>query len=163
MDGNGGTAAGQQADAYLGVAIDTVKAILESLTSCQKDLIELSFEKVITSDTLKGHVREAVPYMYAASVISLSGREITEENVSRVLRAAGIEPDRKIIDQLLAVGLRNHLPYVYAYYLLLALGRHGSNDEVARIVRSLGIEPDESRITEVVSFISAHEDFDEEP
>lgn len=163
MGTDSGIATEAQADNYLGVAIDTAKAMLESLTSCQKDLLELSFEKVITSEALRGHVKGAVPYMYAAAVVALSGREITEESVSAVLAAAGISPDGAIIRQLISAGLRNHLPYVYAYYLLLALGRRGSVREVSDVVRSLGVEPDEARIEEVERFVSTHEDFSGEP
>jgi len=144
-------------ETYGELALDAMRAILDELTGSEKSLVESEFKRIISSPSVKGSVKVVVPYLYAAAFLSFSGREINEENLSKVMKVADITPSERIIGLLLSSNLRSHLPYLYAYYFLLALGKHGSASEIVNMVDSLGIQADKTRINEVFAFLASKE------
>lgn len=158
MGGNtDATDAGYEEDGgvYGAIAIDTMNAVLDALMDSEKSLLASEFKKVVTDSSASGHLRETIPYLYVGAFLSMSGQEISPENLSKVIKAIGMEPNADAEAILVKNGLKTHLPYLYAYYFLLALGRESTEEEVLSVAKSIGIEPDRNRVKEVLEFLSS--------
>ncbi len=159
MDGEG--AAANDEEVYSAIALDTMSAVIDALTNSEKSLLETEFKRVMSTPDVKKRIKEIVPYLYVGAFLSLSGREISQENITKVLSAVGISPNDGIETLLEKAALRTHLPYLYAYYFLLALGKESTEDEILNIVNSIGITADRERIKEVFSYLTSKEKMQE--
>ena len=141
--------------AVLETELAVLRALMSAIASTESSFISAEFRRIVQTPAIIEHANEMMPYLYAAAYISYAGREITEETVGAVLRAARFVPDRKLLRMLENANVKSHLMYIYSYYFLLALGRVGSTDEIMKLVSSLGMEADESRANDVLLFLKA--------
>jgi ribosomal protein L12E/L44/L45/RPP1/RPP2 len=83
-------------------------------------------------------------YMYISGFLNLLGRDISRDNMCKVLKSIDINPDTKTIDALLQVNSENDVIYIYSIYLLNVLGKQTNIKNIMSIVGSLGIKPNEA-------------------
>lgn len=149
-----GAAADFDDKAYAESCISAVSAIISALSDSTRDFAESEFRRIVEAKEVKNRIKEVMPYVYAGAFLSFSGREINEKNITKVLNAAGMDSDPKLIKMLFKTKIRSHFPYIYAYYFLLALGKAGSEEEILKMVDSIDLRTDKARIKDVLDFIS---------
>lgn len=131
------------------------KAIIAALSQSKNAFLANEFERLLASEKVRPHAREVMPYIYAGAMLSLTGREINVESISKLLSAIGMDVDKGLVKTLYAAKLRSHVPYINAYYFLLAVGKLGTEEEIMRVIEALGMKPDTSRVEDVISFLYA--------
>ncbi len=142
-------------DAYADVSFSTLKAIIDSLSDSTKGFLEAELRRLFDNENVKMHMKEVMPYIYAAGFLSFSGREINQENISKTLKSVGIDANPEITKLLFKANVKSHLVYIYAYYFLLSLGKPGSEAEILSLVNSLGLETDPTRIKDILAFLKS--------
>ncbi|MDE1854787.1 MAG: hypothetical protein KGH57_00490 [Candidatus Micrarchaeota archaeon] len=152
-NGSALTASSVDETAYVDASFLAFKAILRSLSDSTQEFLAAEIMRIFQDENVKLHLKEAMPYIYAAGFLSFSGREINEDNMAKTLRSVGMVSDPEVMRLLFKANVRSHLVYIYAYYFLLSLGKIGSEAEIVALVSSLGIEADESRINDVLAFL----------
>jgi ribosomal protein L12E/L44/L45/RPP1/RPP2 len=144
-------------DTYADASISAFKAILGALSSSTERFLEAEVIRVLEKPKIRAHIREIMPCLYAAAFLSLSGREISEDSITKTLSIIKVEPNPEIVRLLFKANVRSHLVYLYAYYLLLAFGKLGSKKEIMALVKGIGIQADPSRLNDVLAFLEAPE------
>jgi len=98
----------------------------------------------------------AMPYIFAASFLSIASREINEKSLKNAVRSVGITANDKFIKDVIALSLgEGNLIYAHAYYLLLACGIDPDEDKIIKIVESQGIAADRKSAAYTIAFIRA--------
>ena len=127
-----------------------LKAIVDALAKTSDKYISAALKLLMEDPKIKPLVGEGImPYIYAAGLLSFSGREITDDSVSRLLKAIGVKPDRRCLDAIMESGVRSHLVYVYSFYFLLASNVDPNEERIMDIVSALGLKPDRERAREM--------------
>ncbi len=146
---------GIDSDTYTDASISAFKAVLVALSNSTVRFLEAETVRILENPMVKARINDMMPYMYAAAFLSLSGREINEDSITKTLSIIGVEPKPEIAELLLGANVRSHLVYIYAYYLLLAFGKMGTEKEIIALVNGLGIQTDSSRLKDVLAFLEA--------
>ncbi|MDE1856854.1 MAG: hypothetical protein KGH98_02085 [Candidatus Micrarchaeota archaeon] len=133
----------------------TVETLVKAMLNTSYGLLMHSFDtmmsdKVVGEDFKKG----IISYIYTTGFLSFCGREINKENVMKMLRLVDVEPDEKMIDDLLHFGVKSTLVYGYVYYYLIANGVHPTEERMSSVIEALGLKPDPERIRYVLQFVS---------
>ncbi len=137
------------------IRYSTLKVIINAVAQTSAQIVANEFVRAMGSSKVKGRIDESImPYLYAAGFLSFAGREIDSDNVKRIVKSIGIEPDERYISALMSVKIESHLIYVYAFYYLIANGKQASEDNISKVVKSLGIEPNSERIRYVLKMSS---------
>lgn len=138
MDGN-------KPEANKEIYMQLFKSLINEISSSSSDVLLNGAEKLLDNDTVAKYVvdRKIQPYLYLSGMLNLLGRDIDAENISKVLKGIGIEPDGKIIEALLNANNENGVIYVYSIYFLLILGRERTTKNIMDLVSSLGAKPNE--------------------
>ena len=120
-----------------------LRATLDSLASTSSEYMSSALKQLMENDEIKAHIKQGImPYIYAAGLLSFAGREITEENLSKLVKAIGIVPNEYLMDVLLKTGIKSHLVYVYAFYYLVASSVGVSTEKMEEVVEALGVQSD---------------------
>ena len=139
------------------ITLDTLKALVESLTSAANDLVISAFRSVMTKSTIRRNISKGImPYIYAAGFLSYAGREINEQNLAKAVSSIGLQPDQKMIKAFIASGITSHVMYVYAYYYLLAEGQQPTVENIIKIAASFDFPTDAERIKKALSAIEKY-------
>ncbi|MDE1804793.1 MAG: hypothetical protein KGH59_03355 [Candidatus Micrarchaeota archaeon] len=128
-------------------------ATVETVTKLTATLLETELRKLLADPNITVNIAEITPYLYVAGFLSLSGREITKENVTELLGVVGVKPREELIAALMVAGVKSHLVYVYAYYFLLTMGKEAGTTELLEVLKAIGISGDEDRAQEAITFI----------
>ncbi len=140
-------------EVVLETELAVLKALMSAIASSERDFISAEFRRIVQTPGILERADEMMPYLYAAAYVSYAGREITEENVGTVLRAAGFIPDRSLMRLLENANVKSHLIYIYSYYFLVALGKIGSAEEMTTLAKALDVDADEGRANDVLLFL----------
>ena len=142
-------------DASLRSAYEGLGAIVEQVEASSKKIIMLKLMELLNDKNVVANMRNGMmSYIYAAGLLSFSGREISRKSMASVIRSIGIRPDGRMIDLILGAGIRSHLVYVYAFYFLLANGIEPTVKGMMGVASSLGVGGDESTAREIFDFVS---------
>ena len=142
-------------EAVLETELAVLKALMSAIAAAERDFISAEFRRIVKTPGILERADEMMPYLYAAAYVSYAGREITEENIGAVLRAAGFKPDVSLMRLLDNANVKSHLIYIYSYYFLVALGRMGSAEEMTKLAKALDMDADEGRANDVLLFMKA--------
>jgi ribosomal protein L12E/L44/L45/RPP1/RPP2 len=130
-------------------------AILKSVNSLTTKLLVEESEYLLSDNEISARIKDGIAkYIYAAGFLSMTGKEITRENMAGLIKVLDGEPDYGMIDLLLKRGIKSHVAYIYAYYFLLTNGKEVSKESMAKVLEFSGIKPDEKRIADMIAFIS---------
>jgi ribosomal protein L12E/L44/L45/RPP1/RPP2 len=131
-----------------------LEAIINSLSESTNKYMLEEFEKLLSNKDIKSNPGKLMPYIYAATLLSLTGREIDQENLSKVLLVIGVNLDKNVLEILAKANVRSHIPYLDAYYFLIASGKLGTEQEILDVIKALGLTPDKTRIIDILSFLN---------
>jgi ribosomal protein L12E/L44/L45/RPP1/RPP2 len=96
-------------------------------------------------------------YIAAVGALALSGRDIDKGNIVSVVEAAGIIPDKRLLDAVRTLHYRNSLLYVNAVYFLNFLGQEPTIERVLAIVRTVRKKPDATLAGYVIEYCKEYE------
>ncbi|HUB92362.1 MAG TPA: hypothetical protein VL945_00195 [Candidatus Saccharimonadales bacterium] len=127
---------------YLGL----FKGILGELSAASTDVLLNGARDLLTDDEVKKYFeqKKIQPYVYLSGLLNLLGREMTEENMSTVIKSVGIAPDKQMISALLNANNENGVIYMYAIYFLAILGKDRNVKNICDLVKALGVEPNQA-------------------
>ncbi|MCL4375647.1 hypothetical protein M1394_02510 [Candidatus Marsarchaeota archaeon] len=94
------------------------------------------------------------PYFAAIVLLAYSGEAISTSKVAELVRSAGLDPERKIMEFVSALKIRNIFPYATAILFIKLLNREASLESIVPVINSIGIRPD---ISLSISAISEYE------
>jgi hypothetical protein len=118
------------------------KAIRDGMGTCANiitmELLRATYVPVVMSHMGQG----IIGYIAAAGALAFSGRDITEDGITDLIRAVGKEPNVDYLDAISKLNYKNDLIYVNAVYFAKANGKEPTIDLVVEIVRSMGVPPD---------------------
>lgn len=140
-------------DTYLATSFAAIKAVIQAISSTTARVMEAEFERIVSDEDVRAHIKQLMPYLFAAGLLSYSGREINEENLEKVLGVLDLPLNERAVVLLFDASIGSHLIYIYAYYFLMAFGKAGTESEILNIVESLGMKPDATRMREVLTFL----------
>ena len=90
------------------------------------------------------------PYIGAISVLAFSGRTITSQNVSILLKAVMHEPDNRMLHFIDSMNVGNVIPYILSLYFFIAIGKEPEKDSILNMAKALSIEQDEKAVDYVL-------------
>lgn len=119
------------------------KKIVRELANADADIVSAEMDRTIATIGVKSFVEEGfLPYAAVSVILAFSGREITEKNIVRMIKALDLKPDKEMLKKMKALNYKNHLLYVNSLYLLLAIRRRPTEKEIMKLVAAMGIAPD---------------------
>ena len=154
-DGSGVPMENVDTDTYLATSFAAIKAVIQAVSSATAKFMEAELERIVSDEDVKTHIKQLMPYLLTAALLSYSGREITEENLEKVLSVLGLPLNERAVVLLFDASVHTHLVYIYAYYFLMAFGKGGTESEILDIVKSLGMKPDETGAKEALAFLKS--------
>lgn len=133
--------------------LEVLRALVNSLATTSSVYIISTMNRLTQDKDVRAHMNEGMlNYLYAAALLSLAGREITKDNMAKILKVLGVESNTKFMDVLLKKGLKGHVVYIYAYYFILASGHEITIDKMMATVTALGVKPDRDIAKEMLEF-----------
>ena len=131
-----------------------LKSTTQLITEVSVEIMGDEFQRIMSNkDVQKYESEKVIPYLYIASFLSYSGRDINKDSMTNVAKAVGLDPDDGIIDTLLETNMKSHLVYVYAYYLLLLTGMDTSEANIIAILRAMGINGDIYTAMDILKYV----------
>jgi len=133
------------------VAFSATVGMVNKITTA---LLLGELKRTLSDPRMAEHLDKISPYLYTAGFLSLAGREITSESLSKLVKMLGIAPDESIIASILNANVRSHLVYVYAYYFLLSMGKEVDIDKLVAVLGAIGVNPDREIAAESIAFLN---------
>lgn len=118
------------------------KAIRNGMGTCANILTMEILRATYAPAVMSYMGRGIIGYIAAAGALAFSGKDITAEGISGLMRAVGKEPNVDYLDAISKLDYKNDLVYVNAVYFAKANGKEPTIDLVVEIVRSMGVPPD---------------------
>lgn len=144
----------ETARVYKDIKYEALKVIVETISATSSRLIINEFQKALSNKEMIANVKNnLMPYLYTAGLLSFAAREISEENMSSVLKSIGVEPDPDLVKVIIKAGVKSHLVYIYSFYFLVANGNEPSDANIQGVIRALGLTPDKKRVKETLNFL----------
>ena len=132
--------------------LSALRVIVSAANDLSLRVMERAIQMVVGNKEVSSRLHKGMrPYLHVAGFLSLVGREINKENITKVMVALGITPSKEMIDALLSTGVKSTLPYINTFYLLLANGNEINESNMAAVIKSLGMKPDHDRIKKVLA------------
>jgi ribosomal protein L12E/L44/L45/RPP1/RPP2 len=125
-------------------------AVIVSMDNMVSKVVLKTLSSVLGNETMRLHINDLPPYIYAIAFLSYSGREINAVNISNTMKAVGKIPDPLMLDTVLSIKIKSHLIYVYSIYYLIVNGVNVDVKNIADVAISVGITPDPDAIDEVL-------------
>jgi ribosomal protein L12E/L44/L45/RPP1/RPP2 len=114
-------------------------------------VMKAGIERVVENKEVSSHLHDGIrPYLHVVGFLDLMGREINEENITKVVVGLGMKPSKEMMGILISAGVPSDLMYINTFYLLLANGKDINEQSIAGVIKALGIEPDHARIKEIL-------------
>jgi ribosomal protein L12E/L44/L45/RPP1/RPP2 len=136
------------------VISETLKAVIGAISSSSEQLLMSGLDKALKNEDFIAHLNDGiVRYLYAAAFLSFAGKEITKENLTKVITSLEVEPNDKFMEIILATKFKSHLAYVYTYYFLLVNGMAVTEKKLIDTAKSLGIKANHETAAEVLKFV----------
>lgn len=134
----------------------SLKVIVNAVsTSCSRIILS-ELKKLLGTPEVNSRMKNGImPYIYAAGFLSFAGREISADNIGKLMSSVGLAADSGIMDVLNGSNLKSHLIYVYAFYFLMANGVAPTSNEVMAVVEAMGMHADEAVANEAIKACSA--------
>ncbi|MGC8730374.1 MAG: hypothetical protein ACP5RP_03260 [Candidatus Micrarchaeia archaeon] len=82
------------------------------------------------------------PYFIACGVLDMAGKEITKNNVQKILIGAGANPNKILLDGIGLLHYKNHMLYVLAIIFLNSLGKNINIESILEVAGALNADPD---------------------
>lgn len=146
--GNGAT--DNRLDGESQEVFDVLTSILAQIAKSANILMAGSLRKLLTDNAVKDHTKEAFPYIYTAGFLALTGREINEVNITKILAAVGMNSNLKVAGIFARNNIKNNVIYLYTIYYLAVIGKEVNEWEVLKIVRMMGIDGDVDEIKRII-------------
>ncbi|MGC8568309.1 MAG: hypothetical protein ACP5RP_04065 [Candidatus Micrarchaeia archaeon] len=127
---------------YEGVMVATEYYLLESEMNRGISTISLAI-----SPQLKANIEA---YIFAAGALYFAGVEITMSNLQNIFVAAGLIPDKILVEGVTNLKFRNRLSYILAIAFLDSLGKKVTIEEILNVVEGFDIDPDYSKAKETI-------------
>lgn len=130
-------------------------ATVEMVSKISSALLISELKKALENGAIKDHVRDGISsYLYAAGFLSLTGREITRENMISCIKMLGMKPRDDLLDAIFKSNIKSHLVYVYAYYFLLSVGREVTVNDLVSVLTAIGVKEDKVSAAEAIVFLN---------
>lgn len=133
------------------VAFSATVGMVNKITTA---LLLSELKRALSDSGMAGHLDKISPYLYTTGFLSLSGREITRENMTALVKILGVTPDDAIIASILGANVKSHLVYVYAYYFLLSMGKEVDIEQLEAVLEAIGVPQDKERAAEAIAFLN---------
>lgn len=132
-----------------------LSATVEMVGKISTALLISELKKSLSNPAIKAHIYDGISsYLYAAGFLSLTGREITRENLINCIKMLGVKPKDELVDAIFKADIKSHLVYIYAYYFLLSVGREVTVNELESVLGAIGIPVDKASAAEAIVFLN---------
>lgn len=128
------------------IYINLFKGMLDEIAASSTEVLLNGARDLLADRDVKEYLeyKKIQPYVYLSGLLNLLGREMSRENMARILKAVGIEPDSKMMTTLLKANDENGVAYVYAVYFLVILGKEPNVKNVCDLIGALGLKPNQA-------------------
>lgn len=141
---------------FMELKYSALKAIVAAIADSSARWTYKEFARIMADSNVQEHLDDIMPYMYASALLSFSGREINDENISRLFNAFGFTVNREITKTLTdKANMKSHLLCIYVYYFLVALGKENTPQNMLKAMDALGAVSEKSRVDDVLKFLVA--------
>ncbi|MDE1768177.1 MAG: hypothetical protein KGH67_05235 [Candidatus Micrarchaeota archaeon] len=103
--------------------------------------------------------RGFLPYMIAAAILALGGKEVNRWNVGKLLKSVNVVPNNTLLDEFDSMHYKGHLIYFDIIYFILAIGREPSEELVEKAGLSMGIKTDREAIKRALAYYDENKPF----
>lgn len=90
------------------------------------------------------------PYIGAISVLAFSGRKVTSQNVSLLIKSVNHDPDTRMLSFIDSMNVGDIIPYIISLYFFIAIGKDPTQERILRMASALSIEQDEKAAEYVI-------------
>ena len=138
-------------------ASGSIRAIMKAITSVSYKIMTSELSKVMRSRRVRDKIKEGImPYLYATAFLVSAGREIDNDNLTKVLGSIGVKSDEEKMRVLAQIHVRNHSGIRLCVLLPLSNAKETSDANIRRVVESMGVKFDKQTFDEVLTFIDAY-------
>lgn len=139
---------------FMELKYSALKAIVSATADSSARWTYKEFARIMADSNVQEHLDNIMPYMYASALLSFSGREINDDNISKLFNALGFSVNHEMTQMLTGkVNIKSHLLYIYVYYFLVALGKENTAENMLKVTDALGAVSERSRVGDVLKFL----------
>lgn len=132
---------------------NNTSAMVFSLSDLVSGFVITEIRKLLKDPRMEKHKPEEILYFLGAvGVLAFSGRDISIDGVSRILKAMSLEVNKDMLSDFNTIEIKNHVLYIVALYFLHALGKTPTIDNICEVVRAMDIKPNSMLAGYVVSY-----------
>ncbi|MDE1845992.1 MAG: hypothetical protein KGH53_01785 [Candidatus Micrarchaeota archaeon] len=132
-----------------------LSATVEMVSRITTALLLSELKRSLGDENIKAHIHDGISsYLYVAGFLSLTGREISRENMINCLQLLKIKPKDELLDAIFKANIKSHLVYVYAYYFLLSVGREITVEDLVQVLKTIGVPEDKVSAAEAIAFLN---------
>lgn len=133
------------------------KAVLDAMSSTVESILLYEFEAFIKNNRfMEASKSKFMPYLSALAVLSLTFRDVSNDNLSALMGSADLDFDEKVFDTVPKTYLDNRLVYVHAFYFLVINGKETTEENIRKVVAALNIRYDKKAYGEALKFICTY-------
>ena len=130
--------------------------IVKEATAASEEVLLNGIYDLFNDPEVKARLGDGkiMTYIYVIGLLNFVGKEVTKENVSKIMENIGVKPDPATLKLLFKNDPKNHLVYLYSIYLLLVVGKEINEANISSMVKVLGLKPDSKTLKIVLGIFN---------
>lgn len=134
---------GLQGSAKLDQIKEQLRFVVRQGTRARAIFMVGELKRMLEQPEVLSHLDEGVlNYVMATIALSFLCRDVYEENVSKLLYALGIIPNKELFEVLHALRYKNYNVYINVLYFMDAFGIQPSVDGIIDVLKAMEVSPD---------------------
>ena len=133
---------------------------ITAVTTLMAKVITDEIEKTISESSLPTKImlkiggkkleEEATIYISSIIVLAFEMKPVNKESIGRIISAAGLSPNQRLVDFAASIQIAELLPYIPTAYLLKVNGLDVTEEEMVKVLSSINIKANREAASKVL-------------